>query len=77
MADSPNLTYATTHEDRERERTARAMTACPTCGRPKTVGAVVCWGECWRGVDGLKASPLPAGVWLDRQPWLLLDEAVR
>lgn len=65
-------TYETTHDDRERERLARAQTMCPTCGQPKQVGPVVCWGECWRGPDGLKDSPLPAGVWLDRQPWLSL-----
>ena len=57
-------TYETTEADRERERVARAMTECPACERPKAVGAVVCWGACWRGPDGLKDSPLPAGAWL-------------
>lgn len=50
--------------DTEREEVAPELTACPICGRPKERGCCVCWGECWRGPDGLKLSPLTPGPWL-------------
>lgn len=72
------MTYQTAHEDRERERIARTMTTCPVCGEPKTVGAIVCWGACWRAPGwGLKQSKAPAGVWLAYQATFPICEPVR
>lgn len=36
------------------EAEARTMGTCPICGGEKSPGAIVCWGECYRGEGGLK-----------------------
>lgn len=50
-----------------REHKARMMTACPKCGAEKTSGEhsqIVCWGECWRGENGLKYTTMSVEQWL-------------
>ena len=54
-------------DEHERVTKARNMHTCPKCGIAKTFGEgapVTCWGECWRGVEGLKSSPLSMQDWL-------------
>ena len=49
------------------ETIARMMTTCPKCGEPKQAGEhsqIVCWGECWRGENGLKYTQLDTEQWL-------------
>jgi len=45
-------------------KVARRLTICPVCGKEKNIGSIVCWGECWRGENGLKHSPLSDEQWL-------------
>lgn len=45
------------------EQEARKLLMCPVCGKPKTTGAVVCWGNCYRGKNGYKYSSLPFEMW--------------
>jgi hypothetical protein len=40
------------------EKEARTMGKCPVCGKDKSISAIVCWGKCWKGLDGLKYTPL-------------------
>ncbi len=47
------------------EDMARKQTACPVCGAPKAIGALMCWGTCWRGPRGLKHSGLSFAEWLE------------
>jgi len=49
------------------EKQARYMTHCPKCGERKESGEhsqIVCWGECWRGENGLKYTQLETEQWL-------------
>ena len=49
------------------ELKARMLNACPKCGAKKESGEhsqIVCWGDCWRGVDGLKYTALSTVQWL-------------
>jgi len=53
----------------ELEKKARNSTVCPICGEKKEAGPhsqIVCWGECWRGKDGLKYTTLDVEDWLER-----------
>lgn len=55
----------------ELETKARMMNTCPICGASKNSGEhaqIVCWGECWRGDNGLKFSELEAKDWL-KENW--------
>lgn len=44
------------------------MNICPVCGFDKIGGydgaPVVCWGECWRGDNGLKYTEMDTEEWL-------------
>lgn len=46
------------------ETLARKMETCPKCGQKKGTGGIVCWGECWRGENGLKYTQLETEQWL-------------
>ena len=49
------------------ESVARNMATCPKCGAGKTSGPhaqIVCWGDCWRGENGLKYTQLETEQWL-------------
>lgn len=50
------------------ESVARLMNICPVCGFDKIGGydgaPVVCWGECWRGDNGLKYTEMDTEEWL-------------
>ena len=48
------------------EAEARAMHTCPVCLEPKSAGAVVCWGACWRSRTGLKYTAMTTDQWLAR-----------
>ncbi len=51
----------------ELEKKARNMNNCPKCGSEKSAGEhsqIVCWGECWRGENGLKYTQLNTNDWL-------------
>lgn len=48
------------------EEEARALHFCPSCGEEKSVGAVVCWGDCWRGEQGLKYSGMSIKAWFEQ-----------
>lgn len=48
------------------EKQARKMETCPICGDKKSVGAVVCWGDCYRGVNGFKNTSLSFNEWIEK-----------
>lgn len=53
----------------ELEHKARMSTKCPVCGGKKEAGEhmqIVCWGDCWRGENGLKYTQLDTEVWLKK-----------
>jgi hypothetical protein len=51
------------------EKLARLSLKCPVCHEAKQSGEyapIVCWGECWRGKNGLKYTDIDTEKWLKK-----------
>lgn len=49
------------------EAKSRYSPICLVCGEKKSSGEhaqIVCWGDCWRGENGLKYTTLDTEEWL-------------